>query len=233
MITFAPEFTEIIFFDLEFYVPQQDRPKQHQDRGVCENYGRSSLVYNAAKPGHYVLGGVFRRWFPFKEAKPEEATSIWNFNEAAEKQTLSDIYKYFSESWKMIEARDRRENPDLILVGTGICRVDLPALYVRSVMHEIDSNQALYETYFKAKPVDLGELAIPFFPKSQEAFALYPKTGLDILKELKIDSPPKPSGMKVWKMVDDGKTQGVEARTASEVDDIIATALEIIRRCKS
>ena len=37
------------------------------------------------------------------------------------------------------------------------CHPHNPALFVRSALHHIDSEEALYETYFKAKVVDLGE----------------------------------------------------------------------------
>ena len=75
MIEFPPQFTEIIFFDIECYVPPEDRTK----------ISKSSLIYNAAKPSHFIFGGVFRRMFPIS-GKLEPAVPIWNFNKEEEKK---------------------------------------------------------------------------------------------------------------------------------------------------
>jgi hypothetical protein len=119
MIDFDPKFTEVVFFDLECYVPPEDRQKR----------GKSSLIFNAAKPDHFILGGVFRRMFPIRGVI-EPAWQVWNFDKRDEKATLTKIYEYFSTSWKTIDERNRKNHPDLILMGTGISRLDIPALYV-------------------------------------------------------------------------------------------------------
>ena len=145
MVKFDAAFTEAVFFDIECYVPPEDQEKE----------GRSSLVFNAGKPDHFILGGVFRRMFPMQGVL-ESAQEFWNFDKEKEKLTLTAIYEYFNKCWEMIDKRSRRDNPDLILIGTGISRHDIPALYVRSVHNNIAPKEALYETYFKAKVVDLG-----------------------------------------------------------------------------
>jgi hypothetical protein len=169
--------------------------------------------------------------FPLKgKREPEPASHIWNFRRDDEKSTLIDIYEYFNRCWEAIDKRSRRDNPDLILVGTGISRHDIPALYVRSVKHNIASKEELYETYFKAKVVDLGETAIPLFNKNASVYPLYPKTADELLKELSIKST-KSSGKRVWKMYEAKDFEGIKARTAAEVEDAIAMATAIIKRC--
>ncbi len=220
MIEFLSQFTEIIFFDLECYVPPEDRTK----------VSKSSLIYNAAKPDHFILGGVFRRMFPMR-SELEPSWAVWNFGKQEEKETLTKIYEYFTQSWKLIDQRDRKNHPDLILMGTGISRLDIPALFVRSKFHDIDSEEALYETYFKAKVVDLGDVGIPLFRKNPRIYPLYPKTTSDLIYELRVPSK-KTSGKKVWDLYDLKEFDAIKARTASEVDDAIEIANKIIPRCR-
>jgi hypothetical protein len=218
MIDFNPQFTEIVFFDLECYVPPEDRTK----------HSKSSLIYNAAKPNHFILGGVFRRMFPIR-GELELAWQVWNFERQGEKETLLQIYEYFNKSWKMIDERSRKDHPDLILAGTGISRLDIPALFVRSTLHQIDSEDKLYETYFKAKVVDLGDVGIPLFKKNPRIYPLYPKTTNDLIEELQIKSQ-KISGKRVWDLCDLKDFEAIKARTALEVDDAIEIANKIISR---
>jgi hypothetical protein len=220
MIDFNPRFTEVVFFDLECYVPPEDRT----------NYSKSSLIYNAAKPDHFILGGVFRRMFPIK-GELEPAWQVWNFEKQNEKETLKQIYEYFSKSWQIIDERSRRNNPDLILAGTGISRLDIPALFVRSAFYKIDSEDALYETYFKAKVVDLGDVGIPLFRKNPKVYPLYPKTTNDLIFQLGVKSS-KTSGKRVWDLYDSKEFEAIKTRTALEVDDAIEIANKIIARCQ-
>ena len=127
----------------------------------------------------------------------EPTWQIWNFERNNEKATVSQIYDYFNESWKKIDARNRKNHPDRILMGTGISRLDIPALYVRSQRYGIESDEALYETYFKAKVIDLGDVGIPLFRKNPRVYPLYPKTTNDLIRELNIQSQ-KQSGKRVW-----------------------------------
>ena len=219
MIDFDSKFTEVIFFDLECYVPPEDRQKQT----------KSSLIYNAAKSDHFILGGVFRRMFPIRGVL-EEAWQVWGFKRQDEKATLLQIYEYFNESWKMIDERRRKDHPDLILVGTGISRLDIPALFVRSALHHIDSEEALYETYFKAKVVDLGDVGIPLFKKNPRTYPLYPKTTNELIEEMHVQSQ-KTSGKRVWDLYDSRDFEAIKMRTALEVEDAIAIANKIISRC--
>jgi hypothetical protein len=219
MVIFDRKFTEVIFFDIECYVPPEDQLK----------IGKSSLVFNAGNPNHFVLGGVFKRMFPMTGAT-EESKQFWSFDKRNEKTTLAEIYQYFNKSWEMIDARNRKKNPDLILIGCGIARHDIPALFLRSLMNNVAPSEDLYETYFKTKVVDLGEAAIPIFIKSRDVYPFYPKTVDELLTELQIKST-KSSGMGVWKMYEAGDYEGIKRRTNAEVEDIVAMANALIKRC--
>ena len=163
MVDFDPKFTEVIYFDIECYVPPNERRKS-----------KSSMKYNPAILENFVLGGVFRRAFPLLN-KIDPPHEIWNWEPKYEKITLLEIYNFFKDSWKLIENKTD-QNPDLILVGTGISRHDIPTLYVRSVMHKLDLEAALYETYSKTKVVDLGDVGILLFRNDPRIYPMYPKT---------------------------------------------------------
>ncbi|SRR6266567_6228284 len=147
MVTFNPKFTEVVHLDLEGYVPKQDRIQK-----------RSSMYANPGNPSHFLLGGVLCREFPLQSAKPT-LTPIWNFSPEQEEDTLRQIYRYFQESWNLLEGKTW-EHPDLIVMGFGISRFDIPAIFTRSLIKKIDNIENLFETYLKTKIVDLGDVGI-------------------------------------------------------------------------
>jgi hypothetical protein len=216
MVDFDPDFTEVIFFDIECYVPPESR---QQSKG--------SLIFNAGITNHFVLGGVFRRAFPLQN-RFEPVWQVWNWSIEEEKTTLQQIYGYFKKSWKLIEEKTGN-HPDLILVGTGISRFDIPTLYVRSTLHHVDTEEALYETYFKTKTVDLGDVGIPLFKNHPKIYSLYPKTTNALKKRLGLQKP-KTSGKSVWELYESNQFDAIKKRTASEVKDIIAIASRIVSR---
>jgi hypothetical protein len=210
MVEFDPKFTETVFFDLECYVPPNDRQS------------RSSLIFNPTKEGHFVLGGVFRRGFPLQQ-KLEEPWHVWNWEPEKERDTLMQIYEYFKRSWDMISGK-LPSHPDLILIGIGISRFDIPVLYIRSLANQVASASDLYETYFKTKVVDLTNVGIAL---SRNTTVLYPKTANDLTTILQIQSHKK-SGKKVWDMFDSRDYDAIKVRTASEVEDTIQIASRIM-----
>jgi len=221
MVDFDPRFTEVVYLDIECYVPPNSRQQS-----------RSSMKYNPAKTDNFVLGGVFRRAFPFQK-KMEPPQHFWNWTRENEKTTLQQIYNYFNESWKLIEGKTDK-NPDLILVGIGISRHDIPTLYVRSAMHHIDSEETLYETYLKTKIVDLGDVGIPLFPNDPRIFPLYPKTTNALTAKLGLQAQGrKESGKNVWELYESQQFDAITERTASEVEDTIKIASSIISRIAS
>lgn len=221
MIDFDPRFTEVVYLDTECYVPPNSRQQ-----------GRSSMKYNPAKIGNFVLGGVFCRAFPLQK-KMETPQHFWNWTMADEKITLQQIYNYFNESWKLIEGKTDK-NPDLILVGTGISRHDIPTLYIRSAMHHIDNEEQLYETYLKTKIVDLGDVGIPLFRNDPRIFPIYPKTTNALTARLGLQAQGrKDSGKSVWELYELQQFDTIKERTASEVEDTIKIASSIVSRIAS
>jgi hypothetical protein len=201
--------------DLESYVPTVDRvPKL------------SSMFANPSNPSHFLLGGVFCREFPLLKTV-SELKHIWGWTQAEEPYTLRSIYEYFRESWRLLEGRSR-DHPDLIVMGIGISRFDIPALFVRSLLQHTDTSENLFETYFKAKIVDLGDVGIPLFTRNQEP-VLYPKTANALSARLRIQER-KESGKTVWDMYDAGEFEAIKNRTANEVEVALKIASKITSR---
>lgn len=221
MVDFDPRFTEVVYLDIECYVPPNSRQQS-----------RSSMKYNPTRSDDFVLGGVFCRAFPLL-GKMEQPQHIWKWAKADEKVTLQQIYNYFNESWEFIEGKTDK-NPDLILVGTGISRHDIPTLYIRSAMHQIDKEEALYETYLKTKIVDLGDVGILLFRNDPRIFPLYPKTTNALTARLGLqDKGRKDTGKSVWELYEAQQFDAIKERTAAEVGDTIRIASSIISRIAS
>jgi hypothetical protein len=67
------------------------------------------------------------------------------------------------------------------------------------MMHEIDSQEALYETYFKTKDVDLGDVEILLFRNDPRIYPMYPKTTNALMSRLSLQSQGrKGTGKSIW-----------------------------------
>lgn len=210
MVRFDPEITEIVFFDLEFYVPKADRDKP----GV-------SLLANPYKKDHFLLGGVFCKIFPLqKSSENPKFEHYWTWEmKDGEKAVLTRIYDFFQEAWKRLSNKDPWQ-ADLIAVGLGISKFDIPVLFTRSLILGIARPEELFECYFKLKQVDLNVVGIGFSSQKTQNEVLYPKTANELLDRFGI-SKVKTSGMLVWDMYDAGDRQGIRARTENEVRDAV------------
>jgi hypothetical protein len=202
MVTFDPEQTEMIFFDLEFYVPKEDRIMNG-----------ASLLANPTKSGQFLLGGVFCRFWPLKKDRVDlEFKHIWIWDLKTEKKVLKEIYNYFMGSWNELKNKDPRQ-ADLILCGIGITRFDLPVLYIRSIAKKIDSQKNIFEVYFKTKPIDFSTVTIPFFNREK---VMYPKTANQILNRFRLEKE-KSSSILVWERYDNQDYDWIKQRTEEEV----------------
>lgn len=215
MVEFDPRFTEVIYLDTETYVPAEDR---------AVNTG--SMIVNPTNPNHFLLGGAFQRELPLQQ-KLEEPKAFWNWRPEQEKETLASIYSFFVESWDKLRGKAPR-HPDLILMGIGISRFDIPMIFLKSLRHEIDEPGKLYDVYLKTKMVDLGEVGIPFFPKAQNP-VLYPKTTNSLMAAFNIPER-KTTGKSVWEMYDNGLYEEIKERTASEIQIVRQIANKITNR---
>jgi hypothetical protein len=116
----------------------------------------------------------------------------------------------------------------LIVIGIGISRFDIPALFTRSLLKHIDTVENLFEPYLKTKIVDLGDVGISLFTKNPQP-VLYPTTANALAARLGIGES-KESGKSVWDMYDSGDFEGIRNRTAHEVEIAMKIASKITRR---
>ena len=131
IVQYYPEKTQIIFFDLEFYVPKQDR------------IGCLGLKANPYRDNHFLIGGTFLRDFPLLENKKNNKKRqfwIWDF-ENSEKKMLENLLNFINESWNIIKKKDNQA--ELFFSGIGISRVDIQYLFARCHKYNLCSDEVL------------------------------------------------------------------------------------------
>lgn len=207
---FSPDKTIVVMFDTEWYVPRDAR-----------SIYISSLKANPINPNNQYLGGVFYRFYPLRDrGKRYELREIFvsKLSPDEEKEKLRETYEYFVQSWEFLKGKSDRD-ADLITIGTGNSRFDLPSLYARSALLGIDRTEMLYEVYLKTKPVDLSDVAIPYIDRNRPKL-MYPIPTNTIAARLGLKSERKESGKTVWDMVEANDFQAIKVRVREEGDVI-------------
>jgi len=209
----------MLFFDLEAYAPPSDRATS-----------LSSLVVNPARPSHLLLGGCFfskRFEEPIPEAPTFDGLWLWNFE--SEAALLRAIKARFEREWRL--QRDEgvrilgKPAKDLVVCGAGIAKFDLPALYCRSLLHEVADPAELFEVYFKARPIELSNEASFLFPEEP---VLYPKTTREMAGRLGLKEK-KGSSKGVWELYESKDYTAIERRTEEELR-LVLELYERLRR---
>jgi len=205
MVDFDPDITEIIFFDIEWYVP----PDQRELKGA-------SLAMNPNKPGQFLLGGVFGKFHPLKQRKGDiKYDHFWLWKEEDEKTVVKKIYDYVKTEWRNFDDTPHSQ-ADLILCGQGISRLDVPVLYIRSMDYKVDKPEEIFYTFCKTKQVDLSNVAIPLIYGD----LMYPSNWNQICRRFRFDRL-KESGKSVWDYYDQKAFSTIEDRTEKEVRDCV------------
>ncbi|MFW9996613.1 MAG: hypothetical protein ACFFD4_31510 [Candidatus Odinarchaeota archaeon] len=202
----------MIFFDLEFYVPPQDREKVWP-----------SLKANPHSYGHFLLGGVFAEAIPYSSSiENYDIHQFWLWREGcSEEQLLKKIYDYLSSAWERADLENipiKLSQKDLILAGINIANIDLPYLYNRMNKYQIATSEELFSVILPVKVIDLSQIGTLLFKNGN---ILYPPTTNGLKHRLQLTTPDKPSGSKVWDQFDTKDYQGIEQRTMQEVEDFI------------
>ncbi|MDC0709733.1 hypothetical protein POL68_14775 [Stigmatella sp. ncwal1] len=206
----------MLFFDLEAYVPPHDR-----------STGWSSLVVNPVKPDHVLLGGCFfskRFEAPIPEDPAIDGLWLWNFE--SEAALLLAIKARFEKEWHLQRQEAVRilgkPAQDLVVCGAGIAKFDIPALFCRSHVNGICDPAELFELYFKARPIELSNVASFLFRSER---ILYPKTTKEMAGRLGL-SEKKGSSKSVWECYETRDYATIEQRTRAE----LLTVLHIYKR---
>ncbi len=216
----------MICFDLEFYVPRRDRESS-----------RTSLRVNPCKEGHHLLGGVFVNISRNPQKKiPHEKffNSFWVWREdpsynpltnykKAERSVLAKIYDFFESSWNY-SLKQKKNNlynrkktrVKQITLGTGIARVDLPFLFIRSQKYHIAPDDQLFRAYLAGFPIDLTNVGLGLIDKVKSVKDIGPIPTSELMQICGINKS-KESGKVVWDFVDNKKYANIEKRTIEEV----------------
>lgn len=188
----------------------------------------ASLLLNPFRKGHLLLGGVFSRVFPLREklsvGSQTPLSEFWIWQVGSESDLLKAIYAYFQESWKPLQNK-APEQADLIAIGIGISRLDLPGLFSRSLRHHIARRSELFSCYFNLKTIDLSDVGVLLPPRPP---VLYPRTANELAREFNLPEDKK-SGKRVWDLYDTGDYASIEARTKEEVLNVIRLYTSLIQ----
>ncbi|MHA1746983.1 MAG: hypothetical protein ACTSWW_13355 [Promethearchaeota archaeon] len=205
----------MIFFDLEFYVPPEDR----NDPST-----QGTLVFNPENPQHKLLGGYFIAFdWKLKKIRQERSYWIWDFtSEPSEKALLTAIYAFFQEEFLFQQGEHSsvlgKRIRDVVTCGFAIGRIDLPTLHIRSQQHHVADPTSLFNVFLKTKIIDLSNTACFLFPKE---LTFYPKTANEVTLLLFPKTPRKPSGKQVWLDYDTGNVDRITSRCADEVHTMV------------
>ncbi len=137
-------------------------------------------------------------------------------SETEEKSVLNNVYSFFRATWELIQGK-KHSDPDPITIGTGISRLDIPGLFTRSLVKNIDEPRRLYDTFLKTKIVDLSEVAIPYLNKNRPKM-LYPATTNAIAARFDLGTERKDTGKSVWDMVDTNDFIAIRNRVLGETE---------------
>lgn len=204
----------IIFFDLEFYVPESGRDKE----GLC---------YNPWDKKCRFLGGSFFTANPSKDISTEisiESKKIqcfWLWDYQSEKELLIAIYALLKEVYGLAnKGNNGKVSP--VLCGIGITSSDVPVLFDLFKRYKIMSNYDAFHFQSCFRIIDLSQLAIATF-NNNSSFA-YPKTKGHILNKYLPDKKFE-SGKVVWDLYESKKFDEIEFRVR---DEIVCTHLSYI-----
>lgn len=216
-IQYYREETQIIFFDLEFYVPKEDRE------------GRMGLKANPYRTGHFLIGGTLHRYFPLIHKRNHDSIKefwIWNYKNEAE--MMKDIIAFIEESWSIIYKKDNQA--ELFYSGIGISRVDIQYLFAKAKLLGIKTEEELFNLFYKGRFLDFETIVIPYFKNKDNMMKT--KTTKDMLSKFKIERERGPS-ISVWDQYDAGEYEKIRERNVNEVSDLPVMYQAILTRIHS
>lgn len=209
----------MLFIDLEFYVPKEDR-----------NNSKTKLRFNAAKNDNFILGGSFLDIPPYlKKIDTKMIQNFWvwdnsDFNpnnqyfqfEEFEKKLLERIYSFFSLCWNKEFKRNKTkgiEYSSLYTIGAGISRLDLPSLYIRSNRYSIASPENLFKTYLSTLPFDLTNMASITISENKY---LRPVSVQKLITYLNLNYSID-SGIDVWNLYENYEYEVIKEKTTKRI----------------
>jgi len=196
----------IVFFDLEFYVPESNRV----NTGLC---------YNPWDKGSRLLGGSFFVANPKRDIKCSTHTvanniqSFWLWNYQSEKDLLSEIYELLKNTLSLVhKAHKKKVSP--LLCGIGISSSDVPVLIELFKRYKILSNAEAFRFQSNFRVMDLSQLGIVCFNNGNDF--LYPKIKNELLNKF-MPGTKFESGKSVWDLYESKDYTGITERVNDEI----------------
>lgn len=207
MVQFNPKYLQVLIFDLEAYVPKEDRKRR----------SGTSLTVNPYRAEHTLLGGVFSLKNPVTGEVIEDFTHHWVWNEGSEKEVVKNVYDIFSG------IRDRIKNKpafcaDPVISGIGISTFDMPFLYTKFLQYNVAAPEEIYEVFCKNRILDLSVAGIGFM--YEKTPVLHPRPHNLLADRFIPERNKKPTGKVVWELYDEGEFTAIEERCDGEVHEM-------------
>lgn len=199
--------SKIVFFDLEYYVPENMRSKE-----------KKGLIYNPWQDGTKLISMSYIVADPKldlgKESNAESKIinlSLWNYVD--EKDFVLDIYTTLKKiQTEALNMTLYKVSP--LLCGIGILNSDIPTLNDLYVKHSILSNEEAFIFQSNFRYLDLSSLMISLIGNSTRL--VYPKEKKEIFEYYDIDEKFE-SGKKVWDMYENNYFSEIINRVNNEV----------------
>ncbi|OOF51780.1 hypothetical protein BKK54_02035 [Rodentibacter genomosp. 1] len=207
MIKFLPHKTKILFLDLEYYVPENDR----------DNPNPGGMSFSPTSPTHKVIGGCFQIYYPMKNRPECQILSFWEWKLGSEENIIKEIYKVFISLWKGIH---KSNNCVPMCCGIiGISHSDLPVLYTKMLQYKLDTPENLFYLIFGTRQLDLSCIVAGQFTSKKHNYFFYPKTKSQLYQKYLPKAKRSEHAISVWKYYDDRAFEEIEQRTRLEIID--------------
>jgi len=199
----------IVFFDLEFYVPESSRT----EHGFCYNPWDKKCKF---------LGGSFflanpTRDFELTDLKiKNKIKSLWRWNYQSERKVLEAVYTLLNDVIELVK-NTHKGKVSPILCGIGITTSDIPILVELFKRYKILTNAEAFVFQNKFRVVDLSQLSISTFNNGNNF--LYPKSKNEILNKY-LSGQKFESGKVVWELYESKDYIEIESRV---INELIAT----------
>ncbi len=202
----AQKKTSVVFFDLEYYVPEEGRSRQ-------------GLAYNPWDSESLFLGGCFMSASASHDLHDEmddytpKIDAFWLWNYESEAALVEAVFSYLCQ---LAEEKNfngsRRVSP--LLCGIGITHSDLPVLLSLFKRYGLLSDSSAFVFQNRFRSLDLSQLAVAMF--NNTTGFLYPKAKNTILSKYTPDTLFE-SGREVWSLYDQKKHRTIEERVVEEI----------------
>lgn len=198
--------TRIIFFDLEFYVPEVNRKEQ----GFCYNPWQDNSLFLG---GSYVIAlGTRDQVNPLDEDLQNRIKSMWIWDCKDEKDLVGKFFKLFKSQIDQCVQASQGISP--LICGIGIQSSDIPILMALFRKHGFLNEFECFTFENSLRILDLSVLGISFY--KNKTYLMYPKKKNELLNKFFSDQVFE-SGTTVWSQYENQNYKDIQIRNEKEV----------------